>query len=69
MWVFCCCCFAVLAFVVNVAAAKFNVVISADVAAVVLHFVLVLVLFLVPAVISDFEIDDGNCLSFHQGFY
>ena len=60
---------AVLAFVVDVAAAKFNVVISADVAdVVVLHFVVVLVLFLVAAVIFDFETDDGNCLSFHQGF-
>ena len=51
---------AVLAFVVDVAAAKFDVVIFANVAVVVFDLVVVLVLFVVAAVASDFEIDDGD---------
>ena len=51
---------AVLAFVVDVAAAEFDVVISADVAAVVFHLVVVLVLFVVAAGASDFEDGDGD---------
>ena len=50
----------VLAFVVDVAAAEFDVVISADVAAVVFHLVVVLVLFVVAAGVSDFEDGDGD---------
>ena len=50
----------VLAFVVDVAAAEFDFVISVDVAAVVFHFVVVLVLFVIAAVVSDFENDDGD---------
>ena len=51
---------AILAFVVDIAAAEFDVVIS-DVAVVVFHLVvIVLVLFVVAAVASDFEIDDGD---------
>ena len=43
------------------AAAEFDVVISADVAVVVFHLVaVVLVLFVVPPVASDLEIDDGD---------
>ena len=49
----------VLAFVVDAAAAEFDVVISADVAVVVFHLV-VLVLFVVAAVASDFENGDGD---------
>ena len=59
------CCFvvgrgvvAVLPFVVYVAAEEFDVVIPAVFAAVAFHFVVVLVLFVVAAVASDFEIDD-----------
>ena len=51
---------AVLAFVVHVAAAEFDVVVSADVAVVVFHLVVILVLFAVAAVASDFEINDGD---------
>ena len=51
---------AVLAFVVDVAAAEFDVVISADVAVVVFHLVAVLILFVVATVDSDFEINDGD---------
>ena len=50
---------AVFIFVVDVAAVKFDVVISADVAVVVFHLV-VLVLFVVAAVASDFENGDGD---------
>ena len=50
----------VLAFVVDVAAAEFDVVISAGVAAVVFHLVAVLVLFEVAAGASDFEDGDGD---------
>ena len=50
----------VLAFVVDVAAAEFDVVISADVAAVVFHLVVVLVPFVVAAGASDFENGDGD---------
>ena len=50
----------VLAFVVDVAAAEFDVVISADVAAVVFHLVVVLILFVVAAGASDFENGDGD---------
>ena len=49
----------VLAFVVDAAAAEFDVVISADVAAV-FHLVVVLVLFAVAAGASDFENGYGN---------
>ena len=51
--------FAVLPFVAVVAAAEFDVVISA-VAAVFFHFVVVLVLFVHAVVVSDFENDDGD---------
>ena len=51
---------AVLAFVVHVAAAEFDVVVSADVAVVVFHLVVILVIFVVAAVASDFEINDGD---------
>ena len=51
---------AVFAFVIIVTAAEFDVVISADVAVVVFHLLFVLVLFVVAAVTSDFEIDDGD---------
>ena len=50
----------VLAFVVDAAAAEFDVVISAGVAAVVFHLVVVLVLFVVAAGASDFEDGDGD---------
>ena len=50
----------VIAFVVDVAAAEFDVVISADVAAVVFHLVVVLVPFVVAAGASDFENGDGD---------
>ena len=50
---------AALAFVVDVAAAEFDVVISADVT-VVFHLLVVLVLFVVASVASDFKIDDGD---------
>ena len=50
----------VIAFIVDVAAAEFDVVISADVAAVVFHLVVVLVLFVVAAGVSDFEDGDGD---------
>ena len=50
----------VLAFVIDVAAAEFDFVISVDVAAVVFHLVVVLVLFVTAAVASDFENDDGD---------
>ena len=43
-----------------VAAGEFDVVISADVAAVVFHLVVVLVLFVVAAGASDFEDGDGD---------
>ena len=49
---------AVVASVVDVAAARFNVVISTDVAVVVFHLVVALILFVVAAVASDFENDD-----------
>ena len=57
------CCFLVvaigiLAFVVDVAIAEFDVVIPAVVAAVIFHSVAVLVLFVVAAVASDFETGD-----------
>ena len=52
---------AVVVFFVAVAAAEFDVVISADVAVVVFHLVVVvLILFVVSAVASDLEIDDGD---------
>ena len=51
---------AVVVSVVDLAAAEFDVVISADVAVTVFHFVVVLVLFLVAVVVSDFEVDDGD---------
>ena len=51
---------AVLAFVVDVAAAEFDVVVSADVAVVVFHLVVILVIFVVAAVASDFEINDDD---------
>ena len=52
---------AVVVFVVAVAAAEFDVVISADVVVAVFHLVVaVLILFVVPAVASDLEIDDGD---------
>ena len=51
---------AALAFVVDVATAEFDVVISADVAVVVFHLLAVLVPFVVASVASDFEIDDGD---------
>ena len=50
----------VLAFVVNAAATEFDVVIFADVAAVVFHLVVVLVLFEVAGGASDFENGDGD---------
>ena len=50
----------VLAFVVDVAAAKFDVAISADITVVVFHLVVLLVLFVVAAVGPDFEIDNGD---------
>ena len=50
----------VLAFVVDVAAAEFDVAISADVTAVVFHLVVALVLFAVAAVASDFKNGDGD---------
>ena len=50
----------VLAFVVDAAAAEFDVVISADVAAVVFHLVVVPVLFVVAAGASDFKNGDGG---------
>ena len=54
----------VLAFVVDAAAAaaaaEFDVVISADVTAVVFHLVVVLVLFVIAASASDFENGDGD---------
>ena len=51
----------VLAFVVDAAAAaEFDVVISADVTAVVFHLVIVLVLFVIAASASDFENGDGD---------
>ena len=57
---FCCCC-CCCCFVVDVTAAEFDVVISADVAVVVFNLVVVvLVLFVVATVPSDFEIDDGD---------
>ena len=49
----------VLAFVVDVTAAEFDVVISTDVAAV-FHLVVVLVLFVVAAGASDFENGDRD---------
>ena len=48
------------AFVVDAAAAEFDVAISADFAAVVFHLAVVLVLFVVAAGASDFENDDGD---------
>ena len=42
------------------AAAEFDVVISADVAVVAFHLVVVLVLFVVAAVASDFEFANGD---------
>ena len=51
------------AFVVDAAAAaaaEFDVVISADVAVVAFHLVVVLVLFVVAAVASDFEFANGD---------
>ena len=51
---------AVLAFIVDVAAAEFDVVVSADVAVVVFHLAVILVLFAVAAVASDFEINNGD---------
>ena len=52
---------AVVVFVVVAAAAELDVVISADVTVVVFHLVaVVLVLFVVPPVASDLEIDDGD---------
>ena len=51
------------AFVVDAAAAaaaEFDVVISADVAVVAFHLVVVLVLFVVAAVTSDFEFANGD---------
>ena len=50
----------VIAFLVDAAAAEFDVVISADVAAVVFYLVIVLVLFVVAAGGSDFENGNGN---------
>ena len=50
----------VLAFVVDVTAAEFDVVISTDVAAVVFHLAVVLVLFVVAAGASDFENGDRH---------
>ena len=50
----------VLAFVIDVAADEFDVVISADVAAVVFLLVVVLVLFVVAAGASDSENGDGD---------
>ena len=50
----------VLAFVVDVAAAEFDVVISADVAAVIFRLVVVLVLFVAAAGAYDFENGDGD---------
>ena len=48
-------------FVVDVAAAEFDDVISADIAVVVFHLVVaVLVLFVVATVVSDFEIDKAD---------
>ena len=61
------CCFvvgrgvvAVLPFVVYVSAEEFDVVIPAVFAAVAFHLVVVLVLFVVAAVASDCENDDGD---------
>ena len=51
---------AVLAFVIDVVAAEFDTVISADVAAVFFHLVVVLVPFVIAAVASDFENDSGD---------
>ena len=52
---------AVVAFVADAAAAEFEVVIYGDVAVAVFHLVfVVLLLFVVAAVDSDFKIDDGN---------
>ena len=51
------------AFVVDAAAAaaaEFDVVISADVAVVAFHLVVVLVLFVIAAVASDFEFANGD---------
>ena len=50
----------VVAFVVDAAAAEFDVVISADVAAIVFDPVVVLVPFVVAAGASDFENGDGD---------
>ena len=48
-------------FVVDVAAAEFDDVISADIAVVVFHLVVaVLFLFVVATVVSDFEIDKAD---------
>ena len=49
-----------LVVVVDLAAAEFDVVISADVPVVAFHLVVVLVLLVVAAVASDFEIDDDD---------
>ena len=46
--------------VVDAAAAEFDVVISTDVAAVVFHLVVVLILFVAAAGVSDFENGDGD---------
>ena len=50
----------VVASVVDVTAAEFDVVVSADVAVVVFHLAVILVLFAVAAVASDFEINNGD---------
>ena len=64
--------FVVFAFV---AAGEFDVVISADVAAVVFHLVVALVLFLIATGASDFESDGANfavacyCLEFFADYF
>ena len=48
----------VLAFVIDAAAAEFDVVISADVSALVFHLVVVIVLFVIAASASEFKNDN-----------
>ena len=53
--------FVFVAVVVEVAAAELDIVVSAAVTVILFHLVvIVLVLFVVDAVISDIEIDDGD---------
>ena len=53
--------FVFIAVVVEVAAGELDIVVSAAVTVIIFHLVvIVLVLFVVDAVISDIEIDDGD---------